>query len=156
MFLTDLYNQVSIKPQENASMTEFPMGTVSVDGRINQDPKVRFEWQTQKMESVVAKSAPAVDSAPSLTVGELRYNTYCIVCHGDTTKTNEQGLADTKLNKLGMLAPAMIAQTPSLSDEYLFNKIKHGGTIMPALGYSTTNADRWNIVGYVRGLEKGK
>ena len=154
VFLTDLYNQVSIKPQETGSMIEFPIGTVSIDGRVNEDPRDRFSWLVKEIDASTATKNPAAVAPLSLENGKLKYNTYCMVCHGDTSKINEEGFADTKVNKLGMLAPALIPLTPAFSDGYIFNKIKHGGAVMPTLGYVTTDRDRWDIINYIRQLEK--
>jgi len=155
VFLTDLYNQVSIKPQETGSMIEFAIGTVSVDGRMNEDPKDRFKWLVKEINSSTATANPIELTALSLSNGKLKFNTYCNVCHSDTTKINEEGFADTKANKLGMLAPALIPLTPGFTDGYLYNKIKHGGAVMPSLGYATTDGDKWDIINYIRQLEKG-
>lgn len=154
VFLTDLYNQISIKPQEKGSMTEFAIGIVSVDGRINEDPQDRFSWLVPEIETETATQNPREPSAESISNGQLKYNTYCAVCHGTTREINAEGFAKTKVNEVGMLAPAVITLTPSFTDGYIYQKVKYGGAVMPSLGYATTSRDRWDIVNYIRKLEK--
>jgi mono/diheme cytochrome c family protein len=151
---TDMFNQISLKPQERGSMRTFPIGTVSVDGRINEDPADRFSWMEPEMSAETATQNPTTPVTESLANGKLKFNTYCLVCHGDTDAINEAGFAATKINDLGMIAPAVITLTPFFSDGYIFHKVKYGGAVMPTLGYATTATDRWDIVNYIRTLEK--
>jgi len=152
--VSDMFNQVSIKPQERGGMRAFPIGTVSTDGRENQDPANRFNWMVKEIDGDTSTANPNRPMAESPANGKLKYDTYCGVCHGDTGKINEEGFADTSVNKLGMIAPALITLTPHFTDGYIFNKIKYGGAVMPSLGYATTAKDRWDIVNYIRELEK--
>ncbi len=46
----DMFNQVSIKPQEAGSMNDFVIGAVSIDGSEIEDPNDRF---TNAMEFVL-------------------------------------------------------------------------------------------------------
>jgi hypothetical protein len=55
-----------------------------------------------------------------------------------------------------MIAPAVIALTPFFSDGYIYHKAKYGGAVMPAMGYAVPAGERWNIVNYIRELEKQK
>ncbi len=156
VFLTDLYNQRSIKPQELGSMIEFPIGTVSSDGRENEDPAHRFDWLVNEISPKTATRNSREANPESLANGELKYLTYCAVCHGTTGEINEEGFAKTKANEVGMVAPAVIALTPHFTDGYIFKKIKYGGAVMPSLGYATTARDRWDIVNAIRKLEKAQ
>ncbi len=152
--ITDMFNQVSLKPQERGSMGTFPIGTVSVDGRVNEDPADRFSWMEQEIIEETATKNPNAPVPESLANGKLKFDTYCLVCHGDTDAINKAGFAATKINDLGMIAPAVISLTPFFTDGYIFHKAKYGGAVMPALGYATTATDRWDIVNYIRTLEK--
>ena len=154
IFLTDLYNQKSIKPQEIESMTELPIGTVSVDGLENEDLNDRFNWLNKEISGKTATENPVQADVVSIAEGKRKYLTYCAVCHGTTSEINREGFAKTGVNELGMLAPAVIILTPEFTDGYIFQKIKYGGAIMPSLGFALTENERWSIVNFIRTLER--
>ncbi len=152
----DMFNQVSIKPQEEGSMTRFAIGAVSIDGQEIEDPNDRF---TRIVKDIISENAtinPVKATKESLADGEFKFTTYCAVCHGTTREINEAGFAKTKINELGMIAPAVITLTPFFNNGYIYHKAKYGGSVMPALGYAVNERERWNIVNYIRELEKQK
>ena len=153
-FITDMFNQISIKPQEEGSMQEFPIGSVSIDGRNYEDPVNRFVAQIKEISPQTASQNPVAREKTSLLNGKFIFNTYCIVCHSDSREADEEGFASTSINKLGMVAPVLIPITHQFTDGYIHNKIKYGGTVMPSLGYATSAQDRWDVVNYIRELEK--
>jgi cytochrome c553 len=152
--VTDMFNQISIKPQEQGSMNAFVVGAVSTDGSEIEDPKDRFSIIIKDVISETATLNPIKPLAASLADGKLKFNTYCAVCHGTSREINKEGFAKTKVNGLGMIAPAVIALTPFFSDGYIYHKAKYGGAVMPAMGYAVAARERWNIVNYIRELEK--
>ncbi|OGG93549.1 MAG: hypothetical protein A2508_09785 [Candidatus Lambdaproteobacteria bacterium RIFOXYD12_FULL_49_8] len=148
--VTDLYDQKSIKPQEAGSMTQFTVGTVTTDGKLFESTEQNFDWITNEMDPALTTRNPVAASPESLANGENKFYTYCAVCHTDNSQTSPAGLANSKVNEKGMLAPAMLLMTPGFSDGYIYSKIKYGGAIMPVLGYATTDKDRWDIVNFIR------
>ena len=137
-------------------MRQIPSGTVSTDGRKNEDFRHRFDWLETDTASPPARSSLTKLPASSLINGQLMFETYCLLCHGATTQTNKAGLANTRMNTLGLAAPALIKLTPARSGSFIYNKIKYGGTVMPSLGNATTDNERWNLISYVRRLEKNR
>ena len=152
--ITDMFNQISLKPQEKGSMNAFVVGAVTVDGSEIEDPNDRFSRIIKDVISETATINPIEPDAASLADGELKFNTFCTVCHGTSREINGEGFAKTKVNELGMIAPAVIALTPFFSDGYIYHKAKYGGSVMPVMGYAVTARERWNIVNYIRKLEK--
>jgi len=150
----DMFNQISIKPQEEGSMNAFVVGAVSIDGSEIEDPNDRFSRIIKDVISKTATINPIKPHAASLAAGKLKFNTYCAVCHGTSREINKEGFAKTKVNDLGMIAPAVITLTPTFSDGYIYHKAKYGGAVMPAMGYAVAAEERWNIVNYIRELEK--
>jgi hypothetical protein len=150
----DMFNQISIKPQEKGGMNAFVIGAVSIEGSEIEDPEDRFSVILKDVISETATINPIKPDAASLAGGKLKFNTFCAVCHGTSREINAEGFAKTKVNELGMIAPAVITLTPFFSDGYIYHKAKYGGSVMPAMGYAVAAEERWNIVNYIRELEK--
>ena len=153
-FVTDMFNQISIKPQENGSMQEFPIGSTSIDGRKVEDPANRFASQVNEISTKTATPNLIPKTPESIENGKYIFNTYCIVCHSDLKEINDEGFANTKINELGMVAPAIVPITHQFTDGYIHMKIKYGGAVMPSLGYAITEREGWDVVNYIRELEK--
>jgi len=151
---TDQYNQKSIKPQEKGSMIRFPAGVVSVDGRYYDTDEDKMTWAGREMVPETATKNPVAATPESIARGKQKYAVYCTVCHGPGADRAENGLALSKVNAKGMVAPVMLDLSPAFTDGYLYGKIRFGGAVMPPLGYSTTAKERWDIINYVRALEK--
>jgi len=153
--ITDMFNQISLKPQEKGSMNTFVVGAVSIDGNEIEDPNNRFSRIIEDIVSETATPNPVMPvDTMSLADGEKKFNTFCAVCHGTNREINKEGFAKTKINELGMIAPVVITLTPYFNDGYIYHKAKYGGSVMPAMGYAVTTKERWNIVNYIRELEK--
>ena len=152
VWITDMYDQQSIKPQEKGSMQNFPIGSVTRDGRVYEDPSDSSSWMMAEFDPSTSTKNPVSATPNSLANGKLKYDTFCAGCHGVA------GDGQSKVNTKGMVAPNILVMTPGFSDGYLYNKMKFGsGAIMPPLGYATTAEERWDIVNYIRHkLEKAQ
>jgi high-affinity iron transporter len=81
-------------------------------------------------------------------VGDSLYQTYCAVCHGPT------GAGDGKVGvQMGAL-PLISDRARAFSDGYLYSIIRYGGAIMPRYGDRVRGVNRWEIVNYVRQLQR--
>lgn len=96
-------------------------------------------------------SNPVPADAQSLERGEVLFNRYCAVCHGET------GIgADANIASVWPVLPAYnLALDPvaGYSDSYIYAMIRVGRGLMPSYGHQITHFDRWNIVNYLRQLQ---
>jgi len=87
------------------------------------------------------------------TPAQRLYLTYCAGCHG----ANGRGSWRATLFLLRPSNLADPARMGQLSDQYLFDLVKHGGAAlgkpgMPAFGYHLSDEQIWELVRYVRTL----
>ncbi len=149
---TDQFDQKNIKPFEVGSQTQLPLGSVTTEGFENTTPANRFEWNEKGLNtdpSINRRKAEYPDLKPGL----QQYQTYCQVCHGTGFEKNRWGLANSKINEIGMLALDLPSITPHYDDKFLFLKIENGGTAMPRLGHIVIPENRWQIITYLRSVE---
>lgn len=109
--------------------------------------------QADLLEPVVQNlSNPVPADQASLERGEVLFRRICAVCHGLTGVGAEAYIVD----KWQLLASYNISGMPAAgyTDGFLYGKIRVGGPIMPAYGHQISHFDRWNIVNYLRVLQR--
>lgn len=153
-WMTDMYNQVFIKPQAVGSMIQFPLGSVTTEGlEISSDgfqnPKAAdFAWLLVRNDSEFATKNPTPASTESLKNGEYLYATYCAACHG----TDGENITNIGEMRGAVPLGSILGLDETITDGYLESKIRYGGldiVSMPPFGYSTTEKERWDIVNYI-------
>ncbi len=151
--IQDMMEQDALKAQDfqpsnrdKASSLLPPQGTVPLGYKVypyHNDPAAA--------EKNLKSPYGAEASAEVLKVGQTKYNTYCIVCHG------AEGKGD------GLVAAKMLLKPPSLvsdkiekyNDARVYHIITDGQGVMSSYAYQLVNEnDRWAIVKYVRSLQK--
>jgi len=123
-----------------------PEGTVPVGGVEEVYPQY-----DPRVDTIQNPTDPA--DFRSLARGQVVYETYCTVCHGPT------GLGDGPVSMTGEKSGPFAGVFPlvtamSRSDGYLYNLIRGGGNRMPSYRRIPRD-DRWDLVNYVRYLQKG-
>jgi len=101
---------------------------------------------------LLARPAPGPAVEPGS--GHALYLAHCATCHG------ESGRGDSWRARLLFLRPGDLTdreRMQALSDQYLFDVIKHGGASfgmpgMPSFGYHLTDDEVHALVAYVRTL----
>lgn len=134
----DMFRQPSVRPQASAPLNP-PEGTLPVDG---EPPMDRFE-----AAKVLKNPAPA--TRDSLASGKVHYENYCVVCHGP--KGHGDGPVASKFATPANLTLPMYVKMP---DGLIYGIIRNGGANMPRQGDALYPNDRWDIVNYVRSLQK--
>jgi len=104
------------------------------------------EWTVPADAAAVRNPVPA--SAASVNAGKALYETDCLICHGASGRGDGAGGVYLEPKPTNLIDPAVLRQT----DGALFWKISTGRSVM--LGWATVadEADRWNLVNYLRSL----
>lgn len=95
---------------------------------------------------------PVPADSVSLARGKVLYDRVCVVCHG------LQGIGAQAY--IAAKHPTVAAynlagpQVQGYADGYIFSMIRMGRGLMPSYQHEFTYYDRWNIVNYVRELER--
>ena len=104
---------------------------------------------TDQQEAIEVMENPLDEQAMHLEKGKELWNNFCIACHGP------QGKGKHKLGPNFPVAPDLTAAVyQERKDSFYFHVITYGGAIMPAYGYAIYPKERWQIVRYIRELQK--
>lgn len=138
----DLRRQVSIKSQEMPRAKA--KGTVTRDG-----------LGTEVIPDDPASDAlvnPIPSTPESIARGKASWDTWCMACHGADMKGGGMVV------KKGMMPPPTLigasANTMGKSDGYIYAHIRRGGPIMPPYNFAVSASDAWDLVNYVRAMQK--
>jgi mono/diheme cytochrome c family protein len=98
-------------------------------------------------EAFVKDPYPVTDV--SIARGDTLFRTICSPCHG------KQMLGDGTVAPSFMPPPDLLAQpTRDRSDGFIYNYMRHGGVVMPSYGNALSAHDAWDVVHYVRAMQK--
>ena len=143
-WFSSMVTQRSIKPY---AMPRDPVeGTVPVTGLA---PVLEVETADRIVN-------PRTRTAASITRGKVVYETYCLVCHGETGRGDGPISADAG----GPFAGVRSIVTDTVgrrTDGYLYGVIVNaqamGLGLMPRYGDKIRGTDQWDLVNYVRTLQ---
>jgi mono/diheme cytochrome c family protein len=116
---------------------------------------------TGKVDGKWMNSFPFTPDEKHMQRGQERFGIYCAVCHGNSgngdgmvARRVAQMMADKKETE--WIAPANLNYPLSVKQTAgeLFNTVTHGKGNMAAYGPQISAEDRWNIVLYVRALQR--
>lgn len=160
-WFTDFKRQPQIEPwepvsQNDADSTTPPRGqpqfAVPVQGVTVAAWQIGYQPLPQVIDSFTPIPNPTPANEASLANGKKYYQINCAVCHGMAGDGNG-GLK--KVNPAYGFAPSLM--TPSAtgrSDGYIYGIIRNGRGVMPNYN-RIEDHDRWDVVNYVRTLQKG-
>ena len=99
---------------------------------------------------------PRTRTAESLNRGQVVYQTYCQVCHGERGEGN--GLVSLTGGGPFPGIPSLVDPTrPKMSDGMIYGMIveaqRMGRGLMPRYGDKIHGNDRWDVVNYMRNLQ---
>ena len=139
-YMPDMADAPTIKPQQD--YLDPPEGSVAWNAEI-------YPRSVEEAELILRNPNRQLQD-PSVAVkrGKKLFDVYCTPCHGFG------GEGDGAVVPKVPAPPNLIADYyREKSDGFYFYKITFGSAIMPAYGYATWPAERWDIVSYVRELQ---
>jgi mono/diheme cytochrome c family protein len=126
-----------------------PQMSVPTTGTAVAGFQVSYSQLPGTIDSMAAIPNPHPSSAASLLNGRKYYSINCAVCHGDA------GMGDGLATKYGMPGINLMTDiTRGRTDGYIFGMIRNGRGLMPPYN-RIEEADRWDVVNYLRALQSG-
>jgi mono/diheme cytochrome c family protein len=154
---TDMYQGAAVQPLEIAPRV-MPSGTLPVNGiHYNvhygqpEGMPTTAAILPMKLELMtVREQNPLQPTSENLAHGRVLFETVCAPCHG------RFGKGDGSVVHLLAHKPAnlLTGVSTNLPDGYVFGYIRNGGIWMPAYDDAMSATERWQIVLYMRDLEK--
>lgn len=135
---TEMADQPSLKPQERPFLP--PPQSVPLQGK---------ERKLEILEAAELKN-PVEATPASVEKGRQLFQIYCVVCHGVEAKGNGP-MAKRLTTPPGDLTQPSTAEQP---DGYLYTMIREGSDAMPGHAEGLSIRERWDIVNYLRHLQK--
>lgn len=106
-------------------------------------------YQGRNEEGGWAEEFPVVITHAAMERGRLKWDIHCAVCHG--TAGDGRGIT----SRYGINATNLTTQTyRDMAGGEIFNTITHGKGLMYGLGERIEPEDRWNIILYLRALQR--
>lgn len=142
VFMPNMVDSPAVKAQETVMKTP-PEGTLP----MGYD---RYPYQKEEGDRAGEELANPLKSKKAvLALGQKKYDTSCIVCHGPTGKGN-----GTIVPKFPMPPSLHSDKVREWSDGRIFHVITKGQNLMPSYATQITPEERWAIVYYVRVLQR--
>lgn len=135
---TDMYWHRSVRTFERP-----PIAPVEKTMSISQEPAMTREEARERLTN------PTPPTPESLGRGKALYNNLCYPCHG--VKGHGDGPVAKKFVTPANLSLPMYVE---MSDGYIYGTIRNGGVNMPGQGTALYPSERWDVVNYVRSLQK--
>jgi mono/diheme cytochrome c family protein len=154
---TDMFQGAAVQPFEIAPRV-MPSGTLPVPGihyNIHYGQPTGMPTSAailpMKLELMTVREQNPLQPTPeNLAHGRALFETVCAPCHG------QFGRGDGSVVHLLEHKPAnlLTGVSTNLPDGYVFGYIRNGGIWMPAYDDAMSATERWQIVLYMRDLEK--
>jgi mono/diheme cytochrome c family protein len=154
---TDMFQGAAVQPLEIAPRV-MPDGTLPVNGihyNVHYGQPAGMPTTAailpMKLELMtVREQNPLQPTSENLAHGKVLFETVCAPCHG------QLGKGDGSVVHLLAHKPAnlLTGVSTNLPDGYVFGYIRNGGIWMPSYDDAMSATERWQIVLYMRDLEK--
>lgn len=138
----DMWEQPVNQPYEAPLV--YPRNSVTTEGDTS-SPEAR-----EKKEAI--KTSPVPYNKKSIERGKEVFDIHCTVCHGPQGKGDGIIVITGKgFYPVNLLAPGTVRR----SDGFIYAYIRYGGKVMmPSYRENISEEDAWNVVNYIRSLQK--
>ena len=136
----DMFRGQSVQPLARPPRV-MPRGTLPSSGG---------EPPMSRDEGAASLKNPLASTPAALHHGKELYDIDCAPCHGSTAKGDGPVATHTAVPATNLTAGASAA----LSDGYLYATIRNGGSVMPAYADAMSETERWQVVLYLRQLQR--
>jgi mono/diheme cytochrome c family protein len=137
---TDMSKQPSIKPQRAPRVP--PADSIPIQGK---------ERPIDRVEAGKKLHNPVKPTPASIQNGKQLFNIYCVPCHGSEAKGD--GPVSKKFTTPSNLTSE---ESRNRADGYIFATVRQGGTSMPSQADGLSSQETWDIVNYLRTLQRNK
>lgn len=86
----------------------------------------------------------------NLAAGKKHFETFCSVCHGAAGRGKGTLGSSYPISVPDLTRPDLASR----QDGFFFIKISKGGAMMPSYGHAISPNERWQIISYLRTLQK--
>ena len=135
-------------PQSRFFLTVAVLCTVLIASSIVAVSEEQQKWSAPATEA--QKKNPVAANESALAAGLKIYSKTCAMCHGKTGDADGPAVIELNIHPAKLSDPKLATEP----DGALFWKITTGKKPMPAFGRRLSEADRWNLVNYIRTLPK--
>jgi mono/diheme cytochrome c family protein len=149
--IRDMRQTVATLPQRDAWSPNGPVRWGQVPDSlsvptIGRDP---YLADIANYEAIGQKLVAPPSTDASVARGDSLFNTVCWTCHGKTL------IGDGPVSAKFVPPPDLLAEMTRLrTDGYMYMYMRHGGAIMPSYGNVLSSRDAWDIIHYVRYMQK--
>lgn len=141
--IRDMRQTVVIDPQRTVFRNPDSLSVPT----IGRDP---YTFDTAPYEVAGAKiQNPIAVGEESVVRGDSLFKRVCTPCHGKTMAGDGLVVANY------IPPPDLLAEgTRSRTDGYMYMYMRHGGAVMPSYGNALSSRDGWDLVNYIRHMQK--
>ena len=131
----------SPKPELGSTVWASAVGSSAI--AAPDDPPMTRDEASQKLTN------PAASTPDSVERGRKAFTSFCAPCHGPGGHSDGPIAA-----KLLFAPPDLPMNLARRTDGYLYATIRNGGVLMPSQGSRIPVSERWDIVNYLRTIQK--
>ena len=137
----DMRVTVAVPPQKVVMLAPDD-ASVPISGRDVPGEEPPYEKNQRRVNPIASDDS-------SIARGERKFLRTCAPCHGATLA------GEGRVAPLFMPPPDLLAQpTRERTDGFIYSYIRFGGVVMPSYGAQVTAVEAWNLVNYIRHMQK--